>query len=156
MARHTPEANNLPYLDLLEATPGILRGLMSGLSEEDARWKPAGGSTSIAGVLARLARAEGHRFRDCAGRILAGQAAALADDGAEPPPASLDPEEDFAHFEEQRDTNLEFLRALPARAGTKAPGLTLDALLRAWAAHDLECVAEAATVIRARIASGAE
>jgi hypothetical protein len=33
--------NGLPCLDLLEATPGILRGLMTELTEEDARWKPA-------------------------------------------------------------------------------------------------------------------
>ena len=30
--------NGLPCLDLLQATPGILRGLMTGLTEEDARW----------------------------------------------------------------------------------------------------------------------
>ena len=29
--------NGLPCLDLLEATPGILRGLMSELTEDDAR-----------------------------------------------------------------------------------------------------------------------
>ena len=33
--------NRLPCLDLLEATPGILRGLMSELTEDEARWKPA-------------------------------------------------------------------------------------------------------------------
>jgi hypothetical protein len=33
--------NGLPCLDLLEATPGILRALMTELSEADARWKPA-------------------------------------------------------------------------------------------------------------------
>jgi hypothetical protein len=33
--------NGLPCIDLLEATPEILRGLMTELTEEDARWKPA-------------------------------------------------------------------------------------------------------------------
>jgi len=33
--------NRLPCLDLLEATPGILHGLMTELTEEDAGWKPA-------------------------------------------------------------------------------------------------------------------
>ena len=33
--------DELPCLDLLEATPAILRGLMSGISDEEARWKPA-------------------------------------------------------------------------------------------------------------------
>ena len=33
--------NGLPCLDLLAATPGILRGLMSELTDAGARWKPA-------------------------------------------------------------------------------------------------------------------
>jgi len=33
--------NGLPCLDLLEATPTILRGLMAELTAEDVRWKPA-------------------------------------------------------------------------------------------------------------------
>ena len=43
--------DSLPCLDLLEATPAILRGLMSEISEEDARWKPAEDRFSIAEVL---------------------------------------------------------------------------------------------------------
>jgi hypothetical protein len=43
--------NSLPCLDLLAATPGILRGLMAGLSDEDARWKPAPDRFSVAEVL---------------------------------------------------------------------------------------------------------
>ena len=35
--------DGLPCLDLLEATPGILRALMTELTEADARWKPAPG-----------------------------------------------------------------------------------------------------------------
>ena len=46
--------DELPCLDLLEATPGILRGLMAEISEEDARWKPAADRFSIAEVLAHL------------------------------------------------------------------------------------------------------
>ena len=46
----------LPCLDLLEATPAILRGLMSEISEEDARWKPAAGPfLDCRGALASLA-----------------------------------------------------------------------------------------------------
>jgi hypothetical protein len=33
--------NGLPCVDLLEVTPEILRGLMTELTDEDARWKPA-------------------------------------------------------------------------------------------------------------------
>jgi hypothetical protein len=53
----------LPCLDLLEATPGILRGLMSEISDEDARWKPAADRFSIAEVLSHLSHSEGHCYR---------------------------------------------------------------------------------------------
>ncbi len=46
----------LPCLDLLEATPAILRGLMAGISEEDALWKPAADRFSIAEVLSQQRR----------------------------------------------------------------------------------------------------
>jgi hypothetical protein len=44
--------NGLPCLDLLEATPGILRALMTELTEADACWKPAPERFSVAEVLA--------------------------------------------------------------------------------------------------------
>ncbi len=46
--------NGLPCLDLLEATPGILSGLMSELTDHDTRWKPAPDRFSVAEVLAHL------------------------------------------------------------------------------------------------------
>ncbi len=46
--------DELPRLNLLEATPAILGGLMSEISEEDARWKPAGDRFSVAEVLSHL------------------------------------------------------------------------------------------------------
>jgi len=51
--------NGLPCLVLLEATPGILRGLMSELTDDDARWKPAPDRFSVAEVLAHLSHSEG-------------------------------------------------------------------------------------------------
>ena len=54
--------NELPCLDLLEATPDILRGLMAEVSDEDARWKPAPDRFSIAEVLAHLSHSEGHCY----------------------------------------------------------------------------------------------
>ena len=42
----------LPCLDLLEATPSILHGLMVELSDDDARWQPGPDRFSIAEVLA--------------------------------------------------------------------------------------------------------
>ena len=55
--------NDLPCLDLLEATPEILRGLMTELTDEDARWKPAPDRFSVAEVLAHLSHSEGHCYR---------------------------------------------------------------------------------------------
>src|ERR1044071_3553124 len=53
----------LPCLDLLQATPAILRGLMTELTEEDARWKPAPERFSVAEVLAHLSHSEGRKVR---------------------------------------------------------------------------------------------
>ena len=63
--------NGLPCLDLLEATPGILRGLMSELTDDDARWKPAPDRFSVAEVLAHLSHSEGHCYRMRLDRFLA-------------------------------------------------------------------------------------
>ena len=48
--------NGLPCLDLLDATPGILRGLMMELTEADARWKPAPERFSVAETLGQYPR----------------------------------------------------------------------------------------------------
>jgi len=63
--------DKLPCLDLLEATPAILRGLMSEISDEDARWKPAPDRFSIAEVLAHLSHSEGHCYRARVDRFMA-------------------------------------------------------------------------------------
>jgi len=151
-------ADALPCLDLLEATPEILRGLMCELSEEDARWKPAPDRFSVAEVLAHLSHAEGHCYRARVDAFLAG-------DGAEIEPydphlnpeiyRDCDPEEDFNHFEEQRDANLEFLRDLPVEAGARtavhreAGTITLSELLHEWALHDLGHIRQIAELARA-------
>ena len=62
--------NGLPCIDLLEATPDILRGLMCELTEEDARWKPAPDRFSVAEVLAHLSHSEGHCYRARLDRFL--------------------------------------------------------------------------------------
>ena len=62
--------DELPCLDLLEATPAILRELMSEISGEDARWKPArarlldrrGAGASVAFRRSLLSRAGGSIF----------------------------------------------------------------------------------------------
>ena len=139
--------DEVPCLDLLEATPAILRGLMSGISDEEARWKPAPDRFSIAEVLAHLSHSEGHCYRARGDRFLAEEMPELEPDDAQMHLELYkngDPEEDFAHFEDQRETNIDLLRGLPAEAGSRkamhrATGeITLSQMLHEWALHDLD------------------
>jgi DinB superfamily len=151
--------DTLPCLDLLEATPTILRGLMTEISEEDARWKPAPDRFSIAEVLSHLSHTEGHCWRSRVDRFLAEDLPAFEPDDAQ---MHLDlyregdPEEDFAHFEEQREINIEYLRGLPSATGSRkamhaqAGEITLGQMLHAWALHDLGHVRQLAELVRAR------
>jgi hypothetical protein len=68
----------------------------------------------------------------------------------------MDPEDAFDHFEEQRDTNLETLRDLPAEAGARTARhpevgpITLAEMLHEWALHDLGHIRQVAELVRAR------
>src|SRR5712691_8614405 len=114
--------NGLPCLDLLEATPEILSGLMTELTEEDARWKPAPGRFSVAEVLAHLSHSESHCYRMRLDRFMAETRPEFEPDDAQmylDLYRDADPEDAFDHFEEQRENNIEFLRNLPAGAGDR-------------------------------------
>lgn len=153
-----PESG-LPCLDLLAATPEILRGLMTGLSDEDARWKPAPDRFSIAEVLAHLSHSEGHCYRLRVDRFLAEDLPEFERDDAQmwlDQYRYAEPEDAFDHFEDQRETNLEFLRGLEAEAGSRrarhqeAGEITLSEMLHEWALHDLGHVRQVAELVRAR------
>jgi hypothetical protein len=151
--------DSLPCLDLLEATPAILRGLMAEISEEDARWKPAPDRFSIAEVLSHLSHSEGHCYRPRVERFLSEEMPEFELDDAQmhlEVYKNADPEEDFAHFEDQRETNVERLRGLPAEAGKRkarhlaAGEITLSQMLHEWALHDLGHIRQIAELVRAR------
>jgi DinB family protein len=151
--------DTLPCLDLLEATPAILRGLMSEISEEDARWKPAPDRFSIAEVLSHLSHSDGHCYRERLDRFLAEEMPQFEPDDAQmhlDVYRDADPERDFGHFEDQRESNLERLRGLPAEAGARkalhraAGEITLSQMLHEWALHDLGHVRQIAELVRAR------
>ena len=151
--------DELPCLDLLEATPAILRGLMSEISDEDARWKPAPDRFSIAEVLAHLSHSEGHCYRARVDRFLAEEMPELEPDDAQMHLELYkngDPEEDFGHFEDQRETNIELLRGLTADAGSRkakhraAGEITLSQMLHEWVLHDLGHLRQIAELVRAR------
>jgi hypothetical protein len=154
MAEH-----GLPCLDLLEATPGILRGLMAELTEEDARWKPAPDRFSVAEVLAHLSHSEGHCYRMRLDRFMAETRPEFEPDHARmylDLYRDADPEEAFDRFEEQRENNLEFLRNLSAGAGDRVAlhkeygEITMSQMLNEWALHDLGHIRQVAELVRAR------
>lgn len=151
--------NGLPCLDLLEATPEILRGLMAGLSDEDARWKPAPDRFSVAEVLAHLSHSEGHCYRMRLDRFMSESLPEFEPDDAQmylDLYRDVDPEESFDHFEEQRETNVAYLRDLPSAAGRRKAlhreygEITLSEMLHEWALHDLGHVRQIAELVRAR------
>ena len=151
--------NGLPCLDLLEATPEILRWLMAGLSDEDARGKPAPDRFSVAEVLAHLSHSEGHCYRMRLDRFMSESLPEFEPDDAQmylDLYRDVDPEDAFDHFEEQRETNIEYLRDLPAAAGQRKAlhreygEITLSEMLHEWALHDLGHVRQIAELVRAR------
>ncbi len=151
--------NGLPCLDLLEATPGILRGLMTGLSYDDVRWKPAPDRFSIGEVLAHLSHGESHCYRMRVDRFLSEERPELEPDDAQfhlDLYRRADPEDAFDHFEDQRITNMELLRTLTDEQGDRvalhraAGEITLKNMLHEWALHDLGHVRQIAELVRAR------
>jgi hypothetical protein len=152
-------ADELPCLELLEATPAVLRGLISEISEDDARWKPAPDRFSIAEVLAHLSHSEGHCYGARVDRFLAEQMPEFEPDDAQMHLdlySNADAEKEIGHFEDQRKTNVELLRGLPAAAGDRkalhreAGEITLSQMLHEWALHDLGHIRQVAELVRAR------
>ena len=151
--------HGLPCLELLAATPEILRGLMCELSGGDVLWKPAPGRFSIGEVLAHLSHIEGHCYRERADRLLAEDRPVFDDFDARDfldLYSRADPEDSFDHFEEQREANVEFLLGLEAGSGGRvgvhreAGEFTLAEMLHAWALHDLGHARQIAELVRAR------
>ncbi|MBI2838144.1 MAG: DinB family protein [Acidobacteria bacterium] len=151
--------NGLPCVDLLAATPEILRGLMTELTDDDARWKPAPDRFSVAEVLAHLSHSEGHCYRMRLDRFTAETRPELDPDDAQmylDLYRDADPEDAFDHFEEQREINIAFLRDLPAGAGERIAlhkelgEITLSQMLNEWALHDLGHIRQIAELARAR------
>jgi len=153
------EDQGLPCLELLDSTPHILRGLMSELTEEDARWKPAEDRFSVAEVLAHLSHSEGHCYRKRLDRFLSEERPEFEPDDAQMHLAlyrNADPEDAFDHFEEQRQNNVDYLCELPASAGNRRAihqeygEITLSQMLHEWALHDLAHIRQIAELVRAR------
>ena len=149
----------LPGMYQLEATPDLLRALLEGISEKQAEWKPAPDRWSIAEVLEHLSHVEAHGFRSRVEQMIAEDNPHLAvyDQlayAAQGQYTGRDAEESFAHFEEQREDNIEFLNGLPlsvaTRTGThqRLGAITIAQLLSEWAFHDLGHVRQLAELVR--------
>ncbi len=151
--------DGLPCLDLLAATPGILRGLMSELTDDDARWKPAPDRFSVAEVLAHLSHSEGHCYRMRVDRFLAENRPTFEPEDAQTYLdlyRDADPVKAFDDFEQQRETNVAYLRDLPSEAGGRVAlhrevgQITLNQMVHEWALHDLGHIRQVAELVRAR------
>ncbi len=149
----------LPCLDLLQATPGIVRGLMAELTDADARWKPAPDRFSVAEVLAHLSHSEGHCYRMRLDRFLAESRPTFEPDDAQmylDLYRGADPQDAIRRFQEQRQANVEYLRSLPSEVGGRvalhreAGEITLSHMLHEWALHDLGHIRQIAELVRAR------
>jgi DinB superfamily len=154
--------DQLPGLSHLEATPEILRGLLSGITEQQMYWKPAADRWSIAEILEHLSHAEGHCFRARAEKMAKWDNPVLEEYDQEALSAQgqysgRDAEDSFDHFEEQREDNLSFLSSLPARTAGKTGAhpklgtITLGQLMNEWAFHDLGHIRQIAEIARAAV-----
>ncbi len=151
-----------PAIDQLSATPEILRLIMAGVSEDQAKWKPGPDRWSIAEVLEHLSHIEAHMFRSRLDRILEEDRPEFLpydtdDYSAAGTYLHRDAEESFAHWEEQREDNVRALEdlepeALERRARhSKLGEFTLGNLLNEWAFHDLGHVRQIAEIVRTLI-----
>jgi hypothetical protein len=157
-----PRKLDHPAIDHLAATPELLRLLMDRLSDEDAQWKPAPDRWSIAEILEHLSHLESRCFRLRFDRMIAEDNPEVEPYGqqsyaAEGAYSNREAEESFAHWEEQREDNVAFLRALDATVlarGARHPllgAITAEDLLNEWAFHDLGHVRQITELVRARM-----
>lgn len=151
-----------PAIDQLAATPDIMRALLTSISGEQAYWKPTPDRFSIAELLEHLSHIESRCFRGRIDRILETEDAAVEpyDQNAyyaQGAYSNRDAEESVAHWEEQREDNVEFLRTVEpdmlSRKGLHAVvgEITVENVLNEWALHDLGHVRQMAELVRAQL-----
>jgi uncharacterized damage-inducible protein DinB len=152
-----------PAIDHLGSAPEVLRLVMAGLTDEQTLWKPGPDRWSVAEILEHLSHVEAHYFRAAMDVLLGGQGNEIApyDQNAYAAAGTYsgrEPEESFAHWEEQRDDNVEFLmenlslRTLKRTAMHPELGpVTPEDLLNEWVFHDLGHVRQIVELVRAAL-----
>ena len=149
-------------IEHMAATPEVLRALMTGVSDEQAYWKPKPDRFSIAELLEHLSHIEGHYFRSLADQIVAGDNPEIEGYDtdlifAAGTYAGRDAEESMAHWEDQREDNIAFLRDLDAAQFShtarhpEVGQFTLANLVNEWALHDLGHIRQLAELVRAQL-----
>ena len=152
--------DTLPGVSQLEGTPDLLRALLDGISDEQTLWKAAPDRFSIAEVLEHLTHVESHAFRLRVERMVnedhpfleAYDQNAYAAAGQY---SGREADESFAHWEEQREDNVAYLKSLPLSAGARTAAhqelgdITVSQLLNEWAFHDLGHIRQIAEIVRA-------
>jgi len=149
----------LPVIEQLAATTEILRSLMANVSEDAALSRPNPARWSIAEVLEHLSHVEGNMFRVRLDQIMDSDNPTVESYDQEEHDAAgtyagRDPEESFAHFEEQREANVEYLTTLSPEAASRranhpvAGAFPLEEMLNCWAAHDLSHIRQIAELAR--------
>jgi hypothetical protein len=110
-------------------------------------------------VLAHLSHSEGHCYRMRVDRFMSEEMPEFEPDDAQmflDLYREADAEDSFDHFEEQRETNVEYLRTLPRNAGNRTAmhrelgEITLQQMLHELAMHDLGHIRQIAELVRAR------
>jgi hypothetical protein len=151
-----------PALEHLAATPDVFHTLLSGVTEEQVYWKPTPDRFSMAELFEHLSHVEAHYFRNAIDRILsAGDCEIDPYDQnafyAAGTYSNRDAEESLAHWEDQREANVEFLRSLdPAVLNRHARHpvvgeVTFANVLSEWGLHDLGHIRQMAELVRAQL-----
>jgi hypothetical protein len=156
-AAATPD---IPGIQQISALPSVLRALLTGVSDDEARWKPLPERWSISEVLGHLCHVEANSLRYRAQVI-------LRNDNSEFPdydPSVFEAAGAFERaniaaaldeFEHARGVSMELLRTVtPAalsRTGRHAAlgEVTMSNLLNHWALHDLSHLRQIVELIRA-------
>lgn len=148
-------------IEHLGGAPEMLRLAMAGLTETQTLQKPAAHRWSVAEILEHLSHVEGHYFRPALDAILSGGTIEPYDQtvyDAEGRYSGREPEESFAHWEEQWEDNLQLIRGSLEAFTTGRTALhpqlgriSLEDLLNEWAIHDLGHVRQILELVRALI-----
>jgi hypothetical protein len=155
-----------PALEHLAVTPDVFHALLAGVTQEQVYWKPTPDRFSMAELFEHLSHVEAHYFRSGIDRIIKPDVAGMEREiepydqnayyaaGAY---SNRDAEESLAHWEEQREGNVDFLKSLDPGVLTRAARhpavgeVTFANILSEWALHDLGHIRQLAELVRAQV-----